>query len=133
MKNIDIMTGKKDFGLDRKINLKNGSLVIQKLGDEITGVYLVTSFRSNGRSQYRDKSTSEYCTLINLDTGCIAFEERCSRATTERRVLRHLLHPAEEITEKYDMRISVYPCGDYRIGLKLFEEQILNGTRLPVD
>lgn len=85
MRNISIKGVCDCADLDRKVNLSNGSIVIQKEKDKVIGVYLVVSFRDYGRAD-----TSSYCTLVNLDSGQLAFEERCSRATTERRVLRHL-------------------------------------------
>ena len=89
MKNIMIYRQKDNLNLDRKIKLNNGAIVIQKENGEEVGAYLVVSFR-DGKNKYKGDRTSEYCTLINLDTGQFAFEERCSRNTTERRVLRHL-------------------------------------------
>ena len=89
MNNISIKGICECADLDRKVNLGNGSIVIQKEKDQVIGVYLVVSFRDN-KNKYNGSSTTSYCTLVNLDNGQIAFEERCSRAPTERRVLRHL-------------------------------------------
>lgn len=138
MNNISIKGVCECADLDRKVNLGNGSIVIQKEKDQVIGVYLVVSFRDN-KNKYNGSSTSFYCTLVNLDNGQIAFEERCSRATTERRVLRHLTRagysvPYDPNSRDQDyrfqnMRIQVYPNGNYKVNLELGEEYIIGGTR----
>lgn len=138
MNNISIKGVCECADLDRKVNLGNGSIVIQKEKDQVIGVYLVVSFRDN-KNKYSGSSTSSYCTLVNLDNGQIAFEERCSRATTERRVLRHLTRagysvPYDPNSRDQDyrfqnMRIQVYPNRNYKVNLELGEEYIVGGTR----
>lgn len=138
MNNISIKGVCECADLDRKVNLSNGSIVIQKEKDQVIGVYLVVSFRDN-KNKYGHDSTTSYCTLVNLDNGQIAFEERCSRATTERRVLRHLTRtgfsmPYDPNSRDQDykfqnMRIQVYPNGNYKVNLELGEEYIVGGTR----
>ena len=138
MNNISIKDIYECADLDRKVNLGNGSIVIQKEKDQVIGVYLVVSFRDS-KNKYNGSSTTSYCTLVNLDNGQIAFEERCSRATTERRVLRHLTragysYPYNPDSHEQDykfqnMRIQVYPCGNYKVNLELGEEYIIGGTR----
>lgn len=138
MNNISIKGVCECADLDRKVNLGNGSIVIQKEKDQVIGVYLVVSFRDN-KNKYVGSSTGSYCTLVNLDNGQIAFEERCSRATTERRVLRHLTRagysvPYDSNSRDQDyrfqnMRIQVYPNGNYRVNLELGEEYIVGGNR----
>lgn len=51
---------------------------------------MVTSFRDN-KNKYDGCNTTSYCSLVNLDNGSLVFEERCSRNTTVRRVLNHIL------------------------------------------
>lgn len=138
MNNISIKGVCECADLDRKVNLSNGSIVIQKEKDQVIGVYLVVSFRDN-KNKYGGSDTSSYCTLVNLDSGQLAFEERCSRATTERRVLRHLTKAGYSIPynpnardQDYkfqNMRIQVYQNGNYKINLELGEEHIVGGTR----
>ena len=138
MNNISIKGVCECADLDRKVNLGNGSIVIQKEKDQVIGVYLVVSFRDN-KNKYGGSSTSSYCTLVNLDNGQIAFEERCSRATTERRVLRHLTRAGYSVpydpNSRYqdyrfqNMRIQVYLNGNYKVNLELGEEYIVGGTR----
>lgn len=138
MRNISIKGVCDCADLDRKVNLSNGSIVIQKEKDQVIGVYLVVSFRDN-KNKYDGADTSSYCTLVNLDSGQMAFEERCSRATTERRVLRHLTRagysmPYDPNSREQDykfqnMRIQVYQNGNYKINLELGEESIVGGTR----
>ena len=134
MNNISIKGVCECADLDRRVNLSNGSIVIQKEDNKVLNVYYVTSFR-DGKGKYGNDSTTGYCTLINLDTGQIAFEERCSRATTERRVLRHLTHagyssPYDPNSHEQDykfqnMRIQVYTTGNYKINLELGDEYII--------
>ncbi len=138
MRNISIKGVCECADLDRKVNLSNGSIVVQKEKDQVIGVYLVVSFRDN-KNKYGGADTSSYCTLVNLDSGQMAFEERCSRATTERRVLRHLTkagysmpydpNSREQDYKFQNMRIQVYQNGNYKINLELGEESILGGTR----
>lgn len=138
MNNIKIMGMCNHSDLDRKVNLQNGSIVIHKKNNIVIGVYLVISFR-DGKNKYTGQSTGTYCSLVNLDNGQIAFEERCSRATSERRVLRHLTragysYPYNPDSKDQDhvfsdMRIQVYRCANYKINLDLIEEDIVGGTR----
>lgn len=138
MKNISIKGVCECADLDRKINLSNGSIVIQKERGQVIGVYLVISFR-DGKNKYGSDRTGDYCSLINLDDGQFAFEERCSRATTERRVLRHLtragyISPYDPNSKKQDdkfanMRVQIYQNGNYKINLEFGDEHIIGGTR----
>lgn len=138
MNNISIKGVCECADLDRKINLSNGAIVIQKEKDQVIGVYFVVSFRDN-KNKYGNDSITSYCTLVNLDSGQIAFEERCSRATTERRVLRHLTRAGysypynpdsrEQDSKFSNMRVQVYPNGNYKVNLELGEEYIIGGTR----
>lgn len=132
MQNIKIKGMKTSPNFDRKIRLTNGSIIIQKENDIVIGVYMVISFRDN-KNRYSGDSTTGYCTLINLDTGKIAFEERCSRCTTERRVLRHLTfaktttgYPHKQRITYDDskfrhMRLDIYNQGNYMFNLELGE------------
>lgn len=131
MQNIRIKNMNRYEDIDRKIMLNNGSLILHKKNDKVIGIYLVTSYRGN-KNKYPSESTNKYCSLIDLETGKIAFEERCSRATTERRVLKHLTHvgytsyyeaknESNDIRYK-DMRVSVYKTGNYTMDIELGEE-----------
>lgn len=122
MKNVTI--NKKKYGVngDTPVKLNNGSLVLHynKLGD-VLGAYIVTSFRdSTGR--YKGEQTSTYCSLVNLDTGYIAFEERCSRNTTVQRVLSHFNHNDYSGVRAVEegQYIRVYKSGDYTIDITTF-------------
>lgn len=138
MNNISIKGVCKCADLDRRINLSNGSIVIQKYREQVIGVYLVVSFRDN-KNKYNNDSTSSYCSLVNLDNGQLEFEERCSRATTERRVLRHLTrsgysypynpNSCDQDGKFSNMRVQVYQNGKYKVDLELREEYIIGGTR----
>lgn len=138
MNNISIKGVCECADLDRKVDLRNGSIVIHKEKDQVIGVYLVISFRDN-KNKYGGNSTASYCTLINLDSGQIAFEERCSRATTERRILRHLTRVGysypynpdshEQDSKFSNMRVQVYSNGNYKVNLELGEEYINGGIR----
>ena len=61
-----------------------------KKKENVVGIYMVVSFRDN-KNKYNGSNTTSYCSLVNLDNGSLAFEERCSRSTTVRRVLNHIL------------------------------------------
>ena len=132
MKNIMIYRQKDNLNLDRKIKLNNGAIVIQKENGQEVAAYLVVSFR-DGKNKYKGDRTSEYCTLINLDTGQFAFEERCSRNTTERRVLRHLTRSGYDYpynpdshaqdSKFSDMEIQVIDIEDYQMNLFIFTNQ----------
>lgn len=138
MNNISIKGVCECADLDRKVNLSNGAIVIQKEKEQVIGVYLVVSFRDN-KNKYGKDSTTSYCSLVNLDSGQFAFEERCSRSTTERRVLRHLTRAGYSYPYKLDsheqdskfsnMRVQVYLNGNYKVNLELGEEYIIGGAR----
>ena len=125
MKNISINGKKRVIDLEREIELNNGAIVILKNGDDVDNVYMVVSFRDN-KNCYNGAPTAKYCTLLNLDTGAFAFEERASRKTTVRRVLNHILRlgcsdysyntsiPVETYGN-YD--IEVYRSGNYTIDI----------------
>lgn len=128
MNNVFIKTIKSITHLDKEIKLSNGTIVIMKEQEDIIGVYLVISFR-NHNNRYDGQGTQNYCSLINLDSGQFAFEERCSRKTTVRRVLNHILRLGYEMPynpnnttndsklDKYD--IKVCPIGDYKMEIDL--------------
>ena len=90
MKNITINRQKKTAQLEKPISLTNGALVLLKHNGEIDRVFMVVSFRDN-KNRYHGDSTEKYCSLLDLDSGYYAFEERASRKTTVRRVLNHVL------------------------------------------
>lgn len=98
------------------VKLNNGSLVIHYSRSEVIGAYIVTSYR--GLNQ--QGGTSQYCSFIDLDTGYIKFEERCSRTTTVGRVLSHLNHNDYRGKNALEcgQNIEVYNLGNYKIDLK---------------
>ena len=119
MKNITINGIKKNINLNREITLNNGALVLQKHDDKIVNVFMVVSFRDN-KNRYGGADTAKYCTLVNLDNGVFPFEERCSRKTTVRRVLSHLLrlndylgHCTDKDYGEYD--VEVYAPNTYNL------------------
>lgn len=126
MQNVTINSKKCGIDHEAKISLTNGSLVIHRnrLGD-VLGAYLVTSFR-DGKGRYNGDQTTTYCSLIDLDNGKIAFEERCSRATTIKRVLSHL-NRADYYGEqavKNGQYIEVYSMGEFKIDLQFERKQV---------
>lgn len=127
MKNISINGKKRSTDLERQIELNNGALVFLKNDNGIDSVYMVVSFRDN-KNRYNGDRTDKYCTLLNLDTGAFAFEERCSRKTTVRRVLNHILalgcadysYNLSIPSERYNnFDIEVYRSGKYAIDISL--------------
>ena len=127
MKNISINGKKSGVDLERAIELNNGSLVILKNDNGIDSVYMVVSFRDN-KNRYNGERTDKYCTLLNLDDGKYAFEERCSRKTTVRRVLNHLFnfggndysYNLSIPIERYgSFDIEVYRSGNYTIDISI--------------
>ena len=113
MKNISINGVKQKEILEKEIDLRNGSLVLQKDNGVIVNVFMVVSFRDN-KNRYNGDPTAKYCTLLNLDNGTYPFEERCSRKTTVRRVLNHLLRLSCSSYE-YNSTIPVQEYGNYDI------------------
>lgn len=128
MNNVFIKGQIPDLNLDRKLNLHNGSLIIVKQKDTITGIYMVVSFHDN-KNKYNGSNTTSYCSLVNLDNGSLAFEERCSRSTTVRRVLNHVLHLGfsmpynpnfkENDNQMRDYDIDYYGNGAYKLEVDL--------------
>lgn len=130
MNNVIVRGQKQYVDLNRKLNLHNGSVVLLKNkgnGDSIDAIYYVVSFRDN-KNKYSG-STTGYCTLLNLDSGQFAFEERCSRNTTVHRVLRHLLrvgytmpYNPDATDDDFQLRnydVEVHDCGNYKMELVL--------------
>lgn len=127
MKNISINGKKRGVDLERAIELNNGALVVLKNYNGIDSVYMVVSFRDN-KNRYNGERTEKYCTLLDLDDGKYAFEERCSRKTTVRRVLNHILrlgcddysYNSSIPVESYrNFDIEVYRSGEYKIDISL--------------
>lgn len=119
--------------LDKKVRLSNGYLIVHKKAGKLEGVYMVTSYRYNHNRPKNSEpgyQTTEMCTFINLESGKIQFEERCSRNTTVKRILSHL-NPGIYNTEKEDyigQELEVYKGTDYVLGIKLIEgEEIKDG------
>ena len=116
--------------LNRKVNLHNGSLIILKFNEEVRGIYYVVSFRDN-KNKYNGCNTTNYCSIVDLDTGKFVFEERCSRNTTVRRVINHLLRlgytqpyspdAMNNDSQMWGYDIDVYEVGKYKIGVELQE------------
>ena len=113
MKNITINGQKKTAQLEKELSLKNGSLVLLKHTEKIVSVYMVASFRDN-KNRYKGADTAPYCTLVNLDTGGYAFEEPCSRKTTVRRVLNHILRLGGS-DYAYNANIPVEKYGEFDV------------------
>lgn len=109
---------------EREVKLNNGMLVIHRnsLG-EVLNTYIVTSFRNNKDNPHWVKTTN-YCSLVDLENGYLAFEEPCSRSTTELRVLRHLCKCGYPTAHEYtynDSKIAgsyIDEYVDYEIHLK---------------
>ena len=128
MNNVFIKGQIPDLNLDRKLNLHNGSLIIVKQRDTITAIYMVVSLRDN-KNKYNGSNTTSYCSLVNLDNGSLAFEERCSRSTTVRRVLNHVLrlgfsmpynpNSKENDNQMKDYDIDYYGNGAYKLEVDL--------------
>lgn len=128
MNNVFIKGQVPDLSLERKLNLHNGSLVIVKQKDSVVGIYMVVSFRDN-KNRYGSCNTTSYCSLVNLDNGSLAFEERCSRSTTVRRVLNHILrlgfsmpynpNSKENDSQMKDYDIDYYGNGAYKLEVDL--------------
>ena len=127
MKRISITSIKKKDYLEREVTLNNGNLVLLKDNNEVIGAYMVVSFRDN-KNRYNGDHTANYCTLVDLESGTFSFEERCSRYTTVRRVLNHLLRLGcssysynESIpTESYGKHtIEVYSKDNYDLSVLL--------------
>lgn len=127
MKNVTINGKKYERDGETPVKLNNGSLVVHynKMGD-VLGAYIVTSFRDS-KGNYSGQQTTTYCSLINLDNGYIAFEERASRSTTVKRVLSHLnkgdYYGQQAIKE--GQYIEVYAPGDFKIDLS-FDRKVGN-------
>ena len=127
MNNVYIK-GQSNLNLDQKLYLHNGSLVVLKNNGVIFGVYMVTAFRDN-KNRYGGANTQSYCSLINLDNGTLAFEERCSRNTTVRRVLNHLLrlgysmpynpNSTENDSQMSNYDVNLYGFGSFKIEIEL--------------
>lgn len=120
MKNITINGREKTAQLEKELSLKDGALVLLKYNGIVKRVYMVVSFRDN-ENRYKGNDITPYCTLVNLDTGVYAFEGRCNRETTVRRVLHHILSLGE-LSHYYNHLIPSKPCGPYDVEVKYSDE-----------
>lgn len=129
MRNVTIVGMCKAHDYERKIDLRNGSMVVHfSSKGGVIGVYLVTSFRDN-KGKYTGVATNSYCSLINIDDGKIAFEERCSRNTTEHRILSHL-NPSDYQASsalKEGQYLRIYKNGDYKFNVTPITESFVTG------
>lgn len=129
MKNVTINSKKYGRDSETPVKLNNGSVVLHyNKNAEVIGAYIVTSYRDqSGYCKRNGKETSQYCSLVDLDTGYLKFEERCSRNTTMGRVLAHLV-PNYDIGGKRAVAdgqyIEVYVTGSYTIDIKLNEKEV---------
>ena len=129
MQNVTINNKKCGIDSETKLSLTNGALVIHRnrLGD-VLGAYLVTSFRYNRgvTTEKAKEATQSYCSLVNLDTGYLEFEERASRNTTIQRVLSHLnkgdYYGKQAVKE--GQYVEVYYSGEYKIDLQFERKQV---------
>lgn len=116
---IEVRKEKESY-LSRPLKLNNGCLVLfseDKLSP--SKAYIVTSFRSNKYTNLR-KDKSAYCSLVDLSTGYIAFDEPSSRATTVGRLLKHLDKTGQSSESHYNkMVVKVFDASDYDIALKV--------------
>lgn len=125
MNNITINGVKTVANLEREITLNNGALVFLKEKGAVKKVFMVVSFRDN-KNVYGNQDTGKYCTLVDLDSGYFPFEERCSRKTTVRRVLNHILRLGKA-NYSYNRSIEVEKYGDHDI-----EIHALNNYKLDI-
>lgn len=122
MQNVTINSKKYGVDAETPIKLNNGSLVLHynRLGD-VLGAYIVTSYRDQKGTLRNSEHTASFCSLVDLDSGYLKFEERCSRNTTMKRVLSHL-NPSDYAGAqaiKDGQYIEVYSVGNYKIDLSL--------------
>ena len=117
MTNITINNAKNNIA-NKPIKLNNGNLVLHyDKNDKPINAYIVTSFRGSSE-------TNSYCSLINLDTGYIQFEERCSRNTTVQRVLSHL-YPGDyegKNAVAEGQYVKVIPVNKWKLNIEFSEE-----------
>lgn len=111
---------------DREMKLLSGDIIIFKdANNKVLKTYFVIPFR-NSTNNPSWEETHKYCSLINLESGFIAFDEPCSRKTTELRILSHLCgccdNPGKS-NYSYDYSKiagrSIEKYSDYEIHLKL--------------
>ena len=125
MQNIKVIKNEMIPDLDKSARLFDGSLVLIKYKGFVTGALIVVPFRDH-KNRYRGDDISRYCSLINLDDGKILFEQRCSRYTTVRRILNHVLKLGKNNYE-YNQSIpaatyvgcdiEIIPNGKYEINI----------------
>ena len=121
MRNITIKNDT-EVSASTPISLKNGNIVLHfnRFG-KIVNCYMVTSFRDVDGYYKGEAKCYSYCSLLNLDTGWIAFKERCSRNTTVQRVLSHLnpLDYGGKGAVQEGQYVKVYTNEQYHIELEL--------------
>lgn len=114
--------------VNSQTKLNNGTLVIHY---SITGAvlheYLIIPFRNN-KNKEEFRATQQYCSLIDLETGRIAFEEPCSRNTDIYRILCHLnkssYYGESAVKEQIlNQSLSIHPLHRYDLEIQIKGEE----------
>lgn len=113
---------------NQTVKLTNGTLVLHL---STTGAVLhnclAIPFRNNkGNGQWTN--TSNFCSLLDLETGKILFEEPCSRNTDFLRIIRHLnrsITYGDNVTMQHmdNQTLVVHSLSSYDIEIVIKEEQ----------
>lgn len=123
MQNV-VINGLKSSITEYSMKLNNGDLLLwQDANGGVKESFIVTSFRNNKGNNTHWDVTASYCSLINLDNGTIFFEEACSRATTNIRVLKHLnrfgYNRDNTFRNSAGEQLKVFRKGNYSINISL--------------
>lgn len=116
MENIIVRNINVDRDYERPMQLSIGMLILHcdSETNTIRNVYQVTPYRCKKDQR---SGLSEYCSLINLDTGKIEFDEPCSKNTTEARVLSHICKCGKYCTpQSWSEKVNGSYLREYRKG-----------------
>jgi hypothetical protein len=113
------------------VRLNNGDLLLWcNAYGGTKSAYMVVSFRKQGHDS-TCYNTNQYCSLLNLEDGTLAFDERCSRGTTVNRILCHLNRGSYnggtshlDYCNPSNQKIRQFRSGNYQIELSLLKEEI---------
>jgi hypothetical protein len=130
MENVTIK-GKPVVDSNHVMRLNNGDLLLWcDSSGNVKATYLVVSFRKQGHDSYCF-STAHHCSLLDLDDGTLAFDEKCSRSTTINRILCHLNRGSYnggtshlDYANPYNQRLLQYKHGNFKIEIELLKEEI---------
>lgn len=113
---------------NQPVKLVNGTLLLHlSTTGAVLHKCLAIPFRNNKGNECWN-NTANYCSLLDLETGKILFEEPCSRNTDFFRILRHLnrsiSYGDDAVTQHiFNQTLAIHDLTSYDLEIVIKEEQ----------